>query len=156
MWQIRLESYGGSRIPETWDQPVIWQIFPQKLLEIRKIGRGGGGGECLEWQIRRILNSLLHVLSSVQKLLSVRLVDHFPFYRQTFSWAHFWIGNQWCNRESHLYRGSGIVEQLWYQLPKQGPLSICLTSLTRAKCGVRSTLCWKIPNISGSIELFAL
>ena len=33
---------------------------------------------------------------------------------------------------------------------------ICLTSLTRAKCGVRSTLCWKIPNISGSIELFAL
>ena len=33
---------------------------------------------------------------------------------------------------------------------------ICLTSLPRAKCGVRSTLCWKIPNISGSIELFAL
>ena len=33
---------------------------------------------------------------------------------------------------------------------------ICLTSLTCAKCGVRSTLCWKIPNISGSIELFAL
>ena len=33
---------------------------------------------------------------------------------------------------------------------------ICLTLLTRAKCGVRSTLCWKIPNISGSIELFAL
>ena len=33
---------------------------------------------------------------------------------------------------------------------------ICLTLLTRAKCGVRSTLCWKIPNISGSIKLFAL
>ena len=33
---------------------------------------------------------------------------------------------------------------------------ICLTSLTRAKCGVHSTLCLKIPNISGSIELFAL
>ena len=33
---------------------------------------------------------------------------------------------------------------------------ICLTSLTRAKCGTRSTLCWKIRNISGSIELFAL
>ena len=33
---------------------------------------------------------------------------------------------------------------------------ICLTSVTRAKCGVRSTLCWKIPNMSGSIELFAL
>ena len=28
---------------------------------------------------------------------------------------------------------------------------ICLTSLTRAKCGTRSTLCWKNPNISGSI-----
>ena len=33
---------------------------------------------------------------------------------------------------------------------------ICLTSLTLAKCGIPSTLCWKIPNISGSIELFAL
>ena len=33
---------------------------------------------------------------------------------------------------------------------------ICLTSVTRAKCGICSTLCWKIPNISGSIELFAL
>ena len=33
---------------------------------------------------------------------------------------------------------------------------ICLTSLTRAKCGIPSTLCWKIPNISGSIQLFAL
>ena len=33
---------------------------------------------------------------------------------------------------------------------------ICLTSLTRSKCGIPSTLCWKIPNISGSIELFAL
>ena len=29
-------------------------------------------------------------------------------------------------------------------------ISICLTSLTRAKCGVRSTLCWKVGNISGS------
>ena len=33
---------------------------------------------------------------------------------------------------------------------------ICLTSVTRAKCGIRSTLCWKIGNISGSTELFAL
>ena len=32
----------------------------------------------------------------------------------------------------------------------------CLTSLTRAKCGTRSTLCWKVGNISGSTELFAL
>ena len=35
-------------------------------------------------------------------------------------------------------------------------INICLTSVTRANCGIRSTLCWKIPNISGSIELFAL
>ena len=34
--------------------------------------------------------------------------------------------------------------------------NICLTSLTRAKCGTRSTLCWKVGNISGSTELFAL
>ena len=34
--------------------------------------------------------------------------------------------------------------------------SVCLTSLTRAKCGTRSTLCWKVGNISGSTELFAL
>ena len=33
---------------------------------------------------------------------------------------------------------------------------ICLTSLTCAKCGTRSTLCWKILNISDSTELFAL
>ena len=33
---------------------------------------------------------------------------------------------------------------------------IRLTSLTRAKCGTRSTLCWKVGNISGSTELFAL
>ena len=33
---------------------------------------------------------------------------------------------------------------------------ICLTSLTHAKCGTRSTLCWKIKNISGSTERFAL
>ena len=33
---------------------------------------------------------------------------------------------------------------------------IYLTSVTRVKCGVRSTLCWKIGNISGSTELFGL
>ena len=33
-------------------------------------------------------------------------------------------------------------------------LQICLTSVTRVKCGVRSTLCWKTGNISGSTELF--
>ena len=33
---------------------------------------------------------------------------------------------------------------------------ICLTSVTRAKCGTRSTLCWKIRNISGSTEFFCI
>ena len=33
---------------------------------------------------------------------------------------------------------------------------ICLTSLTHAKWGTCSTLCWKVGNISGSTELFAL
>ena len=33
---------------------------------------------------------------------------------------------------------------------------ICLTSLMCAKCGTCSTLCWKVGNISGSTELFAL
>ena len=27
---------------------------------------------------------------------------------------------------------------------------ICLTSVMRVKCGVHSTLCWKVGNISGS------
>ena len=27
---------------------------------------------------------------------------------------------------------------------------ICLTSVTRVKCGIRSTLCWKVGNNSGS------
>ena len=38
----------------------------------------------------------------------------------------------------------------------QSIIYICLTSLTRAKCGTRSTLCWKVGNISGSTELFVL
>ena len=38
----------------------------------------------------------------------------------------------------------------------QQTIYICLTSLTHAKCGTRSTLCWKVGNISGSTELFAL
>ena len=45
------------------------------------------------------------------------------------------------------------VQNLWHLRHEK---YICLTSLTRAKCGVRATLCWKIPNISGSIQLFAL
>ena len=32
-------------------------------------------------------------------------------------------------------------------------INICLTSVTRVKCGIRATLCWKIANISGSTEL---
>ena len=34
--------------------------------------------------------------------------------------------------------------------------NICLTLFTHAKCGTHSTLCWKVGNISGSTELFAL
>ena len=48
------------------------------------------------------------------------------------------------------------MSQCSSDVPMLVNFSICLTSLTCAKCGVRSTLCWKIPNISGSIELFAL
>ena len=33
---------------------------------------------------------------------------------------------------------------------------ICLTSVTRVKCGIRSALCWKIANISGSTDIFGL
>ena len=33
---------------------------------------------------------------------------------------------------------------------------ICPISVTRIKCGVRSTLSWKIGNISGSTEFFGL
>ena len=47
------------------------------------------------------------------------------------------------------------IETLLTTLGKTQKL-ICLTSLTHAKCGTRSTLCWKVGNISGSIELFAL
>ena len=42
------------------------------------------------------------------------------------------------------------------ELRVRNTVNICLTSLTRAKCGIPSTWCWKILNISGSIELFAL
>ena len=43
-----------------------------------------------------------------------------------------------------------------FQMPQIRRKYICLTLLTRAKCGTRSTLCWKILNISDSTELFAL
>ena len=33
--------------------------------------------------------------------------------------------------------------------------NICLTSVTRVKCGVRSTLCWKNGNMSGSYPCHA-
>ena len=33
---------------------------------------------------------------------------------------------------------------------------ICTISVTCVKCGVHSTLCWKIANISHSTELFGL
>ena len=50
----------------------------------------------------------------------------------------------------------GYLKLINYSYPnmlkKETP--ICLTSLTRAKCGARSTLCWKIWNISTSTELF--
>ena len=53
--------------------------------------------------------------------------------------------------ESHSRLVIRLQLQQWLYL-----IYICLTSLTRAKCGTRSTLCWTIRNISGSIELFAL
>ena len=58
------------------------------------------------------------------------------------------------NKISHSH-GSSKEKGLWLLALTPGK-SICLTSLTRAKCGIPSTLCWKIDNISGSIELFAL
>ena len=32
-------------------------------------------------------------------------------------------------------------------------INICLTSVTRVKCSIHSTLCWKITNIFGSTKL---
>ena len=51
----------------------------------------------------------------------------------------------------HFFRGRGCGEG-----ERELAKNICLASLTRAKCGTRSTLCWKNPNISISIKLFAL
>ena len=36
------------------------------------------------------------------------------------------------------------------QMLQRNHFHICLTSVTHVKCGVRSTLCWKVGNISGS------
>ena len=57
-----------------------------------------------------------------------------------------------ANEASNLQLGSRALEAFGFLILKY----ICLTSLTRAKCGTRSTLCWKVGNISGSTELFAL
>ena len=48
------------------------------------------------------------------------------------------------------------IDAIWPITGKYLINYICLTSLTHAKCGTRSTLCWKILNISDSTELFAL
>ena len=73
-------------------------------------------------------------------------------------------GSNWIDREVEgtLVAISNIVETdtMRYMKvcsqKKQQNQYICLTSLTCPKCGIPSTLCWKILNISGSIELFAL
>ena len=49
--------------------------------------------------------------------------------------------------------GFGLTNRVSYVLCTK---DICPTSVTRVKCGVCSTLCWKIGNISGSTELFGL
>ena len=54
------------------------------------------------------------------------------------------LGQRACSKGGGVREGQGGVE------------SICLTSLTHAKCSTRSTLCWKILNISDSTKLFAL
>ena len=62
------------------------------------------------------------------------------------------VGSNYANRITNPH--TTFTEYL-RNIPNN-PKSICFTSLTCAKCGIPSTLCWKIPNISGSIELFAL
>ena len=57
-----------------------------------------------------------------------------------------------CNAEVKFIAVERIKEYL--SIPAEVECSctfICLTSVTRAKCGIPSTLCWKIVNISGSI-----
>ena len=49
-------------------------------------------------------------------------------------------GNGWTHNPDHEFIPYKIFSKLY----------ICLTSVTRVKCGVRSTLCWKVGNISGS------
>ena len=46
--------------------------------------------------------------------------------------------------------GEMTIYQIYHRLVSIIVTHICLTSVTRVKCGVRSTLCWTIANISGS------
>ena len=76
--------------------------------------------------------------------------------RWRMSRAEIWEIVEIIQTECHLCILTRINRH-WFRL--RIPISIsriCLTSLTRAKCGTRSTLCWKILNISHSTELFAL
>ena len=59
------------------------------------------------------------------------------------------IENEWWSMGKKLFKVFLLIQERFVG-------NICLTSLTRAKCGTRSTLCWKVGNISGSTELFAL
>ena len=72
---------------------------------------------------------------------------------------------QHCERAMNLYMGD--INFKWLRLRKvqlenlvslliRSQKWICTFSVTRVKCGVRSTLCWRIKNISRSTEHFRL
>ena len=60
-------------------------------------------------------------------------------------------------RPKSVWQGASVVDAPLYQTMMVENLysmsqvleEICLTSVTCAKCGIRSTLCWKVGNISG-------
>ena len=49
-----------------------------------------------------------------------------------------------------------VVAYYYHSLLNGLSLGTMLGHITHTKCSVRSTLCWKIENISGSTEFFGL
>ena len=122
-----------------WIGPVI---FLPPATKLRQGGRKNGN---CSWRYASYWNALFDFLSvNFIVLTKTSLVFSKFRWESIFRWSLFSFGENILA----LHCQNFCVRHLCY--------CICLTSLTCAKCGTRSTLCWKILNISDSTELFAL
>ena len=142
---------GGSRIfPRGGREPSRGGMntpnFPENCMKSKEFGRPGGGRASLTPPPRSANDDGIEV---------GRDKTREPRNRNGGN-GHMLIGRRKIGGSVGPRYASVYVDEIKMYNRQLSEEEICLTSLTRAKCGTRSTLCWKNPNISGSIKLFAL